>query len=84
MCCSRSNETIRSAFAKPIRSGIREIVVNGPKEAHVVSLEDVGGRSLHVRKSSDHYTSLLRLNEQLKKIASPASSGRCCTRVSDR
>jgi len=59
------------AFAKPIRSGIREIVVNGPKESHVVSLEDVGGRSLHVRKSSDHYTSLLRLNQQLKKIARP-------------
>lgn len=59
------------AFAKPWQSGIREIVVTGPHEPHVISLEDVGGRSLHVRKSSDHYSSLVRLNGQLKSIARP-------------
>jgi membrane-bound lytic murein transglycosylase MltF len=59
------------AFAKPWQTGIREIVVTGPNEPHVVSLEDVGGRSLHVRKSSDHYASLVRLNAQLKNIARP-------------
>jgi membrane-bound lytic murein transglycosylase MltF len=59
------------AFAKPLLTGIRELVVNGPKEPHVVSLEDVGGRRIHVRASSDHHASLLRLNEQLKKIDRP-------------
>jgi membrane-bound lytic murein transglycosylase MltF len=59
------------AFAKPVRSGIRELVVVGSNEPHVVSLEDVGGRSIHVRAASDHHASLLRLNDQLKKIARP-------------
>ena len=56
------------AFATPTRIGIRELVVTAPGQRPVVSLEDVAGRAIHVRKSSDHYRSLLRLNEQLKKI----------------
>lgn len=54
------------AFAKPIKTGIKEIVVtDGGKE--LVSLEDVGGRTITVRKNSDHHASLIRLNEQLTK-----------------
>ena len=59
------------AFAKPLVTGIREVIVTGPKEAALVSLEDVGGRRIHVRKASDHFSSLMRLNEQLQKIARP-------------
>src|SRR4030095_7713317 len=33
----------------------------------LVSLEDVGGRRIHVRRNTDHHASLVRLNEQLKK-----------------
>ena len=53
------------AFAPPIRTGIREVVVTDRKP--LVSLEDVGGRTIHVRKNSDHHASLIRLNEQLQK-----------------
>jgi membrane-bound lytic murein transglycosylase MltF len=59
------------AFAAPVRKGIRELVVTGPGEPPLVSLEDVGGRTIHVRRSSDHYSSLLRLNQQLKGINRP-------------
>src|SRR3982750_4324486 len=59
------------AFATPVHKGIRELVVTGPGEHALVSLEDVGGRTIHVRKSSDHYASLLRLNAQLKTINRP-------------
>ena len=59
------------AFAAPLIKGIRELVVTGPKEPPLVSLEDVGGRMVHVRQSSDHYASLLRLNAQLKSINRP-------------
>ena len=59
------------AFAKPWRTGIRELVVTGPGSPPLVSLEDVGGRTIHVRRHSDHHASLLRLNDQLKKIARP-------------
>ncbi len=59
------------AFATPWRTGIRELIVTGPGSPPLVSLEDVGGRAIHVRRHSDHHASLLRLNDQLKKIDRP-------------
>ena len=59
------------AFAKPWRTGVRELVVTGPGSPPLVSLEDVGGRAIHVRRNSDHHASLLRLNDQLRKIDRP-------------
>jgi len=56
------------AFATPMRTGVRELVVTAPNEPPLVSLEDVGGRTIHVREGSDHHASLARLNEQLAKI----------------
>ena len=52
------------AFAPPIISGIRELVVTDANA--LVSLEDVGGRRIHVRRNTDHHASLVRLNEQLQ------------------
>lgn len=60
------------AFAPPIRTGIRELVVT-PENAPLRSLEDVGERTIHVRDGSDHHASLLRLNEQLRKAGRPAA-----------
>ena len=54
-------------FAPPIKTGIRELVVTDVGSP-LVSLEDVGGRRIHVRKNSDHHASLIRLNDQLKKV----------------
>jgi membrane-bound lytic murein transglycosylase MltF len=59
------------AFAKPRVTGIKEVIVTGAKEHPIVSLEDVGRRRIHIRKASDHFASLTRLNEQLVKIARP-------------
>src|SRR5688500_16147914 len=59
------------AFAKPLRAGVREVVVTGPGVSPLVSLEDAGGRAIHVRRNSDHHASLTRLNEQFKKIDRP-------------
>ena len=58
------------AFAPPIVQGIRELVVTSVDKP-LVSLEDVGGRTIHVRKDSDHHASLIRLNAQLKSINRP-------------
>ena len=60
------------AFAPPIKTDIRELVVTDVGRP-MVSLEDVGGRQIHVRKDSDHHASLIRLNEQL---AEDQSAGR--------
>ena len=59
------------AFATPTFTGIRELIVTGSGQRPLVSLEDVGGRAIHVRKNSDHHASLVRLNDQLKKINRP-------------
>jgi membrane-bound lytic murein transglycosylase MltF len=59
------------AFAKPMRSGVRELIVTAPGVSPLVSLEDAGGRAIHVRRNSDHHASLVRLNDQLKKIERP-------------
>ena len=64
----------QAAFAKPWRTGVREIVVTGPGVKPLVSLEDVGGRVIHVRRDSDHHASLMRLNEQLQKINRSAAT----------
>ena len=61
------------AFATPTLTGIRELIVTGSSQRPLVSLEDVGGRAIHVRKSSDHHASLVRLNDQLKQINRPPS-----------
>ena len=61
------------AFATPTLTGIRELIVTGSGQRPLVSLEDVGGRAIHVRKSSDHHASLVRLNDQLTKINRPPS-----------
>ena len=54
------------AFAPPIKTDIRELIVTDGRSP-LVSLEDVGGRTIHVRKDSDHHASLIRLNGQLEK-----------------
>lgn len=59
------------AFSEPIREGVREVIVTGPGVPPIVSLEDVAGRAIHVRKSSDHHASLVRLNQQLAKADKP-------------
>ena len=60
------------AFAPPIRTGIRELVVTDHRP--LVSLEDVGGRTIHVRRNSDHHASLVQLNEQLQKNNRPQAT----------
>jgi membrane-bound lytic murein transglycosylase MltF len=59
------------AFSEPVRKGVREVIVTGQGVPPIVSLEDVAGRAIHVRKSSDHYASLVRLNQQLAKVDKP-------------
>ena len=49
-------------------TGVSEVVVTGPKVPKLVSLEDLEGRKIHVRKSSRHFANLTRLNARLAEI----------------
>ena len=59
------------SFSEPIVKDVREVLATGPGVPPIVSLEDVAGRAIHVRRGSDHFASLTRLNGQLAKINKP-------------
>lgn len=54
-------------FSTPLARNIREIVVTGPNGPTLSSVDDLSGKTIHVRKSSSYYESLLRLNETFRK-----------------
>lgn len=58
-------------FSDPLMTGVREVVVTGPSAAPIGSLDDLGGKEVHVRKSSSYYESLSRLNGQFKASGKP-------------
>jgi membrane-bound lytic murein transglycosylase MltF len=58
-------------FSKPIAEGIAEVVVTGAKGPQLASLDDLGGRQVHVRRSSSYYASLEALNARLRKAGKP-------------
>ena len=53
------------------RRTINEIVVTGPKSPELKSLDDLSGKTVHVRKASSYYDSLQELNERFKKEGKP-------------
>ena len=48
-----------------------EILVTGPASPAIASIDDLGGKTVHVRKSSSYYESLTRLNDRLTKAGKP-------------
>ena len=48
-----------------------EILVTGPASPAIASVDDLSGKTVHVRKASSYYESLTALNERLR--ARPAS-----------
>jgi membrane-bound lytic murein transglycosylase MltF len=54
-------------FTEPVYTGVRELVITGPRSPKLAGLEDLAGQEIFVRKSSSYYQSLLQLNEDLKK-----------------
>ncbi len=54
-------------FSDPMLKGINEILVTGPVSSKVNTLSDLSSQTIHVRKSSSYYESLVRLNKQLSK-----------------
>jgi len=49
------------------RRSISELVVTGPKSPELRTLDDLSGKTVHVRKASSYYESLTALNERFAK-----------------
>jgi len=50
---------------------VSEVVVTGPKSPAIATVEDLAGKTVHVRKASSYYESLVALNDRLKKAGKP-------------
>jgi len=55
------------AFSDPWLTDVKELLVTGPAAPPVVSVDDLAGKEVHVRKSSSYYESLMQLNGVFKK-----------------
>jgi membrane-bound lytic murein transglycosylase MltF len=49
------------------RKPVRELIVTGPASPSLATLDDLSGKTVHVRKASSYYESVAALNERLKK-----------------
>lgn len=59
-------------FSTPLAKNVREIVVTGPDEPVLSGVDDLAGKTIHVRRSSSYYESLVRLNTSFRKSGKPA------------
>ena len=54
-------------FSTPTVTGVKDIVVGGPSAPAIESITDLAGRHVYVRENSSFHSSLVRLNESLRK-----------------
>jgi membrane-bound lytic murein transglycosylase MltF len=50
---------------------VSEVVVTGPKSPAIATADELSGKTVHVRKASSYYESLIALNERLKQGGKP-------------
>ena len=50
-----------------------ELVITGPKSPPLASADELAGKTVHVRKASSYYESLVALNDRLKQEGKPRS-----------
>jgi membrane-bound lytic murein transglycosylase MltF len=62
-----------AAFSEPTRTNVQQVVVTGPGEPPVATLDDLAGREVFVRKDSAYAESLTRLNTELAARGKPAA-----------
>ena len=59
------------AFTTPLYSDVKELLVSGPSSSDVKNLEQLSGKTVFVRRSSNYYDSLQRLNARFAKASLP-------------
>ena len=59
-------EKVVDFVAPADRKGVDELLVTGPASPPIASIDDLAGRTVHVRKASSYYDSLVALNGKLR------------------
>lgn len=49
------------------RKPVQELIVTGPASPQAATLDDLSGKTIHVRKATSYYESVLAFNERMKK-----------------
>ncbi len=55
----------------PLHAGASEIVATGPKSPPIATVDDLSGKTVHVRPATSYYESLVALNERFAKQGTP-------------
>ena len=58
-------------FADPWATGVKEVVVTGPAAPALATLDDLGGKTVTVRRSSSYFTHLVAINAKRKAAGTP-------------
>ena len=66
--------TIVDFFVPPDHPPMSEVVLTGPKSPAINTADDLAGKTVHVRKSSSFYESLIALNDRFMKEGKPAAN----------
>jgi membrane-bound lytic murein transglycosylase MltF len=68
---TEERQKIADFVAPDDRSINVEVLVTGPTAPSIASIDDLSGKTVHVRRTSSYYTSLAALNERLKTTGKP-------------
>jgi membrane-bound lytic murein transglycosylase MltF len=58
----------------PLGQTVSEVVLTGPKSPAIASVDDLSGKTVHVRKSSSYFERLTALNARLARAGKPPVS----------
>lgn len=58
-------------FSVPAYTNVSEVILSGPISPQVVSIDDLAGKEVFVRKSSSYYESLVELNKRFAAESRP-------------
>jgi membrane-bound lytic murein transglycosylase MltF len=61
------NRTKNVDFSIPLLTGVKEILVTGPDQPLMKSIEDLAGQEIHLRPSSSYYQHVIELNKTFTK-----------------
>ena len=56
------------------RKPVQELVVTGPKSPDIGAVEDLSGKTVHIRRASSYYDSVVALNAKLKSARKPPAN----------
>jgi membrane-bound lytic murein transglycosylase MltF len=56
------------------RKPVQELVVTGPKSPDIGAVEDLSGKTVHIRRASSYYDSVVALNAKLKSARKPPAA----------